>query len=165
MVSLGVQVPSKFWDSLLIWTCIILNELWLFIAGSGKSSLMVALFRVQELASGTILIDGLDIAKVPLNILRTKLGIIPQDPVMFSATVRFNLDPFSEKTDDEVWSVLESVAIKDHILSLPGKLQEVVSEGGDNFSAGQRQVILADYIYLGRCMRITFHDSCLLNYS
>ena len=64
--------------------------------GSGKSSLMVALFRMQELDSGSISIDGLDCSKVPLKILRSKIGMIPQDPVMFSVTVRFNLDPFDE---------------------------------------------------------------------
>jgi len=109
--------------------------------GSGKSSLMIGLFRIQELASGSIIIDNVDINSVPLLTLRSKLGIIPQDPVMFSASVRFNLDPFNQKTDAEIWSVLESVAMKDHILSLPGKLQEIVAEGGDNFSAGQRQLI------------------------
>lgn len=59
---------------------------------------------------------------------------------MFSATVRFNLDPFNDHSDDAIWTVLDSVAMKDHILSLPGGLMEVVAEGGDNFSAGQRQV-------------------------
>jgi ABC-type multidrug transport system fused ATPase/permease subunit len=108
--------------------------------GSGKSSLMVALFRIQELAEGKMFIDQLDISTVPLSVLRKKLGIIPQDPVMFSASVRFNLDPFREYPDAEIWSVLEAVNIKDHVLSLPKKLDEEVSEGGDNFSAGQRQV-------------------------
>ena len=64
--------------------------------GSGKSSLMVALFRIQDLDSGSIEIDGIDCAKVPLKHLRSRIGMIPQDPVMFSATVRFNLDPFDE---------------------------------------------------------------------
>ena len=62
--------------------------------GSGKSSLMIALFRIEELDNGTIFIDGIDCSRVPLKVLRSRLGIIPQDPVMFSATVRFNLDPF-----------------------------------------------------------------------
>ncbi len=107
----------------------------------GKSSLMVALFRIEELVAGQILIDDVDIAKLPLQQLRSKLCIIPQDPVMFSATVRFNLDPFNESSDAEVWQVLEDVNMKDHVLSLPKKLEEMVAEGGDNFSAGQRQLI------------------------
>jgi ATP-binding cassette subfamily C (CFTR/MRP) protein 1 len=109
--------------------------------GSGKSSLMVALFRIQELSDGKLYIDNLDVATVPLSVLRRKLGIIPQDPVMFSASVRFNLDPFKQFSDEEIWKVLENANIKEHVLSLPKKLDEEVSEGGDNFSAGQRQLI------------------------
>lgn len=71
--------------------------------GSGKSSLMNALFRMQELSGGKITIDGYDISTVPLTTLRSRVGIIPQDPVMFSSTVRFNLDPFDKCTDDEIW--------------------------------------------------------------
>jgi hypothetical protein len=70
---------------------------------SGKSSLMNALFRTQELAGGSILIDGVDIKSVPLPVLRSRVGIIPQDPVMFSASVRYNLDPFNSHSDAEIW--------------------------------------------------------------
>ena len=59
---------------------------------------------------------------------------------MFSASVRFNLDPFNEHSDMEIWETLTSVGMKEHVESLPGKLEEEVAEGGDNFSAGQRQV-------------------------
>ena len=109
--------------------------------GSGKSSLMVALFRIQELAGGSIFIDDVDCASVPLALLRSKLGIIPQDPVMFSSTVRFNLDPFSQYEDAEIWEVLRAVNMEHHVMTLPQKLEEQVAEGGDNFSAGQRQLI------------------------
>lgn len=109
--------------------------------GSGKSSLMVALFRIQRLAAGQILIDGVDISTVPLHVLRSKIAIIPQDPVMFSASVRFNLDPFDQHEDAVLWSTLESVGMKEYVQSLPGRLLESVAEGGDNFSAGQRQLI------------------------
>jgi ABC-type multidrug transport system fused ATPase/permease subunit len=107
---------------------------------------MVALFRIEDLKQGQILIDGIDIARVNLNLLRNKLCIIPQDPVMFSASVRFNLDPFDEHSDEEIWEVLTSVNMKDHVLSLPSKLSELVAEGGDNFSAGQRQVRRMSYV-------------------
>ena len=109
--------------------------------GSGKSSLMIGLFRIQELALGSITIDGLDTKTIPLRTLRSRLGIIPQDPVLFSSSVRFNLDPFTKHTDAEIWSVLDQVNMKDHVTTLPGKLSEEVAEGGDNFSTGQRQLI------------------------
>lgn len=109
--------------------------------GSGKSSLMIALFRIEEVAGGQITIDGIDTARIPLHVLRSRLGIIPQDPIMFSASVRFNLDPFDQYTDEAIWDMLDRVNMKDHVLSLPGKLQETVAEGGDNFSVGQRQLI------------------------
>ena len=102
---------------------------------------MVSLFRVEHLQKGQILIDGVDIATVPLAVLRSKLGIIPQDPVMFSASVRFNLDPFREHSDDDIWNALVQVQMHEYIRSLPGKLDEEVAEGGSNFSAGQRQLI------------------------
>jgi ABC-type multidrug transport system fused ATPase/permease subunit len=109
--------------------------------GSGKSSLLVALFRIEELSSGSIFIDGLDIRKVPLHVLRSRLGIIPQESVMFSETIRFNLDPFDEHSDPEVWEALERVNMKEYVRQLPFKLQDRVAEGGGNFSAGQRQVL------------------------
>ena len=108
--------------------------------GCGKSSLMVALFRIEPLHHGRIFIDDVDISSIPLQALRQKLCIIPQDPVMFSATLRFNLDPFDEFSDEEVWNVLKDVNMFDHAQSLPNKLLEMVAESGDNFSAGQRQV-------------------------
>lgn len=109
--------------------------------GSGKSTLMIALFRIEELTSGTIAIDGIDCASIPLPLLRSKIGIIPQDSVMFSATIRFNLDPFNEHSDAEIWDILQKVNLKDHISNMEKKLDEDVAEGGENFSVGQRQLI------------------------
>ena len=111
----------------------------LFIVG--KSSLMVALFRIENLCEGSLSIDGVDISTVSLQELRSRLGIIPQDAVIFSVTVRFNLDPFDEYTDAEIWNVLDSVDMRGAIMSLPNKLQESVSDGGESFSAGQKQLI------------------------
>ncbi len=108
---------------------------------------MVALFRMEKLVdedgtgNNSIYIDGININKVPLKLLRTKVGIIPQEAVMFSASIRFNLDPFNSHSDEDIWSVLESVNMKDAIMSLPKKLDDLVSEGGENFSSGQRQLI------------------------
>ena len=102
---------------------------------------MTALFRIDKIRTGSIVIDGVDIAQISLNTLRSKLSIIPQDPVMFAATLRYNLDPFGENTDDQLWHVLGSTYMKDVVMNLKNKLDEVVKEGGTNFSVGQRQLI------------------------
>jgi ATP-binding cassette subfamily C (CFTR/MRP) protein 1 len=108
--------------------------------GAGKSSLMAALFRLIELDKGYITIDGIDISKIGLYHLRSNLSIIPQDPVLFSGTIRFNLDPFDKYTDQEVWQALERAHMKKTVQSLPLQLSEKVVEYGENFSVGQRQL-------------------------
>uniref|UniRef100_UPI0037E705BF ATP-binding cassette sub-family C member 12-like n=1 Tax=Semicossyphus pulcher TaxID=241346 RepID=UPI0037E705BF len=109
--------------------------------GSGKSSLGVALFRLVEPAGGTILIDGVDIRAIGLQDLRSKLSIIPQDPVLFIGTVRYNLDPFNNYSDEEIWAVLEKTYMKDSISRLEQKLLAPVLENGENFSVGERQLM------------------------
>ena len=109
--------------------------------GAGKSSLTMALFRLVEATEGKIIIDGLDVAKMGLHALRTKITIIPQDPVLFSGTLRMNLDPFNIYTDDQVWSVLKLAHLHEYVSSLELGLQHYISEGGDNLSVGQRQLV------------------------
>ncbi|XP_071497740.1 ATP-binding cassette sub-family C member 5-like [Diadema antillarum] len=109
--------------------------------GSGKSTLGVALFRLVEGAGGDIVIDGIPIAKIGLHDLRSKLAIIPQDPVLFIGTVRYNLDPFREHSDKELWEALERSYMKDKIRQLESGLDAPVTEGGDNFSVGERQLM------------------------
>ncbi|KAM3625375.1 uncharacterized protein V6R79_011146 [Siganus canaliculatus] len=109
--------------------------------GSGKSSLGVALFRLVEPAEGTILIDGVDVMTIGLHDLRSKLSIIPQDPVLFIGTIRYNLDPFDNYTDEEIWAALEKTYMKDSILRLDDKLHAPVMENGENFSVGERQLM------------------------
>ncbi|XP_072488245.1 ATP-binding cassette sub-family C member 12 isoform X2 [Notamacropus eugenii] len=109
--------------------------------GSGKSSLGMALFRLVEPTAGTIFIDDVDIRTIGLEALRTKLSVIPQDPVLFVGTVRFNLDPFESCTDEELWQVLERTFMKDAIMKLPEKLQAEVTANGENFSVGERQLL------------------------
>ena len=109
--------------------------------GAGKSSLMVGLFRISEPCGGAIYMDNINLSEIGLEDVRKHLCIIPQDPVLFSATVRFNLDPFNESTDEEIWSVLDEVELKEVVDALPKKLDDDVHEGGSNFSVGQRQLI------------------------
>ena len=110
---------------------------------SGKSSLMNLLFRITELEKdgGVIKIDGVDTARIGTEILRLNLSIIPQDPVMFSNTVRYNIDPFGASTESEIWEVLEKVQLTEFISALPDGLDDQVAEGGENFSQGQRQLL------------------------
>ncbi|XP_045298609.1 ATP-binding cassette sub-family C member 12 isoform X3 [Leopardus geoffroyi] len=109
--------------------------------GSGKSSLGMALFRLVEPAGGTIFIDEVDICTIGLEDLRTKLTVIPQDPVLFVGTVRYNLDPFESHSDEMLWQVLERTFMTDTIMKLPEKLQAEVTENGENFSVGERQLL------------------------
>jgi ATP-binding cassette subfamily C (CFTR/MRP) protein 1 len=110
--------------------------------GAGKSSLTLALFRIIEPTGGEIVIDGHDISKIGLHPLRSKLTIIPQDPVLFSGDLRFNLDPNGDNSDADLWRALELSHLKGHVESnLAGGLDHVVTEGGTNFSVGQRQLI------------------------
>ncbi|XP_043661842.1 multidrug resistance-associated protein 1 isoform X6 [Drosophila teissieri] len=109
--------------------------------GAGKSSLTLALFRIIEAAGGRISIDGVDIASMGLHMLRSRLTIIPQDPVLFSGSLRINLDPFEIKTDDEIWKALELSHLKSFVKSLNAGLNHEISEGGENLSVGQRQLV------------------------
>uniref|UniRef100_A0A8C0F3Q0 Canalicular multispecific organic anion transporter 1 n=1 Tax=Bubo bubo TaxID=30461 RepID=A0A8C0F3Q0_BUBBB len=109
--------------------------------GAGKSSLTNCLFRLLEAAGGSILIDEVDIATIGLHDLRQNLTIIPQDPVLFTGTLRMNLDPFDQYTDEEVWKALELAHLKTYVQDLPEGLLHLVSEGGENLSVGQRQLV------------------------
>ncbi|XP_050928456.1 ATP-binding cassette sub-family C member 5 isoform X2 [Lates calcarifer] len=109
--------------------------------GSGKSSLAVALFRLVELTGGSIIIDGINIAQIGLDDLRSKLAIIPQEPVLFIGTVRTNLDPWDQYSDSEIWEALEKTHIKEMVSQLPHSLHSEVTENGENFSVGERQLL------------------------
>ncbi|XP_054155714.1 ATP-binding cassette sub-family C member 2-like [Oppia nitens] len=109
--------------------------------GAGKSSLTLALFRLIEPTMGRIVIDGIDISQLGLHELRSRLTIIPQEPVLFSGTIRSNLDPFDKFSDDDLWSVLEQSHLKEFVVSTDAGLDHPVTESGDNMSVGQRQLV------------------------
>nr|XP_057941813.1 ATP-binding cassette sub-family C member 4-like isoform X2 [Doryrhamphus excisus] len=108
--------------------------------GAGKSSLVAALFRLAE-PRGNIYIDGVLTSQLGLHDLRQKISIIPQDPVLFSDSVRKNLDPFQQHMDADLWKALELVQLKSTVEDLPAKLDTVLAECGSNFSVGQRQLV------------------------
>ncbi|XP_040192032.1 multidrug resistance-associated protein 4 [Rana temporaria] len=108
--------------------------------GAGKSSLISALFRLAE-PEGKIWIDKILTSEIGLHDLRQKMSIIPQEPVLFTGTMRKNLDPFDEHTDEELWDALEEVQLKEAIEELPGKIETQLAESGSNFSVGQRQLV------------------------
>ncbi|CAG9813317.1 unnamed protein product [Phaedon cochleariae] len=108
--------------------------------GAGKSSTITALFQLYPL-EGTVIIDGEDTTKMPLDTVRSKISIIPQEPVLFSGSMRKNLDPFDQYDDEVLWNALDQVELKEVIEDLPAGLNTAVSEGGANFSVGQRQLV------------------------
>ncbi|XP_053694487.1 multidrug resistance-associated protein 1-like [Sabethes cyaneus] len=109
--------------------------------GAGKSSLTLGLFRIVEAAGGQIIIDGLDISQMGLHQLRSRLTIIPQDPVLFSGSLRMNVDPFRSYSDDQVWRALELSHLKSFVKGLSAGLEHEIAENGENLSVGQRQLI------------------------
>uniref|UniRef100_A0A5B7BJZ7 ABC-type xenobiotic transporter n=1 Tax=Davidia involucrata TaxID=16924 RepID=A0A5B7BJZ7_DAVIN len=125
--------------------------------GSGKSTLIQVFFRLVEPSGGRIIIDGIDICMLGLHDLRSRFGIIPQEPVLFEGTVRSNIDPIGLYSDEEIWKSLERCQLKEVVAAKPGKLDSSVVDNGDNWSVGQRQLLC-----LGRVMlkhsRLLFMD-------
>jgi len=109
--------------------------------GAGKSSLTLALFRIIEPVEGYISIDNLNTSTIGLMDLRRRLAIIPQDAALFEGTLRDNLDPAHTRDDTELWSVLDHARLKDHVASMPGRLDARIHEAGSNLSQGQRQLV------------------------
>ena len=108
--------------------------------GAGKSSLINALFRLSY-NEEKVIIDARDTNEIGLHDLRSRISIIPQEPVLFSGTLRYNLDPFDEYLDEKIWLALEEVKLKSVVLELPAGLHSRITEGGANFSIGQRQLV------------------------
>ncbi|KAI5605002.1 hypothetical protein BDE02_01G322400 [Populus trichocarpa] len=116
--------------------------------GSGKSTLIQTLFRIVKPAAGQIMIDGLDISSIGLHDLRSRLSIIPQDPTMFEGTIRSNLDPLEEHTDELIWEALDKCQLGDKVRKKERKLDSTVNENGENWSMGQRQLVCLGRVLL-----------------
>lgn len=108
--------------------------------GAGKSSLTSCLFRLRELRSGKIMIGNKNIGELNLRTLRRGITVIPQEPMLISESIRENLDPYGEYSDEECWDVLSTVQLKDSVSKLDGKLGFKITSGGANFSIGERQL-------------------------
>ncbi|KDP39246.1 hypothetical protein JCGZ_01003 [Jatropha curcas] len=116
--------------------------------GSGKSTLIQTIFRIVEPAAGQIVIDGINISLIGLHNLRSRISIIPQDPTMFEGTVRSNLDPLEEYTDDQIWEALDKCQLGDEVRKKEEKLDSTVTENGENWSMGQRQLVCLGRVLL-----------------
>lgn len=107
--------------------------------GAGKSSLITALFRLA-IVEGDIVIDNLNTKDLKLKDLRSRISIIPQEPVLFSGTLRYNLDPFNKYSDDVLYRALNDVELKDPH-NIINRLENQVMDRGSNYSVGQKQLI------------------------
>ncbi|XP_057725546.1 ABC transporter C family member 3-like [Arachis stenosperma] len=116
--------------------------------GSGKTTLIQTLFRIVEPTAGEVVIDGINISSIGLHDLRSRLSIIPQDPTMFEGTVRNNLDPLEEYTDEQIWEALDKCQLGDEVRKKEGKLDSPVSENGENWSMGQSQLVCLGRVLL-----------------
>lgn len=125
--------------------------------GSGKSTMMQVFFRLVEPSGGKIIVDGIDISMLGLHNLRSRFGIIPQEPVLFEGTVRSNVDPVGAYSDDEIWKSLERCQLKHVVAAKAEKLDAPVVDDGDNWSVGQRQLLCLGRVMLKRS-RLLFMD-------
>ncbi|XP_051183827.1 ABC transporter C family member 10-like isoform X2 [Lolium perenne] len=127
--------------------------------GSGKTTLICALFRLVEPTEGKIIIDSVDISTIGLHDLRSHLGIIPQDPILFQGTIRYNLDPLGQFSDQQIWEVLEKCQLREAVREKEQGLDSHVVEDGSNWSMGQRQLFCLGRALLRRCRILVLDEA------
>jgi len=127
--------------------------------GSGKTTLIGALFRLVEPTGGKIIIDSVDITTIGLHDLRSRLGIIPQDPTLFQGTIRYNLDPLGQFSDQQIWEVLDKCQLLEAVQEKEQGLDSLVVEDGSNWSMGQRQLFCLGRALLRRCRILVLDEA------
>ncbi|KAF9948009.1 hypothetical protein BGZ70_002404 [Mortierella alpina] len=127
--------------------------------GAGKSSLIQALFLLSELDEGQIVLDGISTQDIGTADLRSHIAIIPQDPVLFQGTFRYNLDPLEKHTEQELWQVLETSDLKAYVQAQEGGLDAMVSAQGENLSVGQRQLVCLSRALLAKSKVVVLDEA------
>ncbi|ETV93494.1 hypothetical protein H310_12538 [Aphanomyces invadans] len=127
--------------------------------GAGKSSLTMALFRINEIASGSVVIGGVNTSTVGVKTLRESMAIIPQNPILFKGTLRSYLDPFDQYTDAQLWDALEKVKLTPRIAQEEKKLESTIEENGENYSVGERQMLCMARALLRNCHIVVMDEA------